>query len=111
LRDTVKRLDDVTSTIQQATGGGRLPSMVADAQAATANLRKATNDLPQTMALLRGAIQRLDAILVSGQGDIGATLDNIHVAAENLRQLSENAKRYPSQVLFGAPPPGQADRR
>jgi hypothetical protein len=68
-------------------------------------------DLPQTMAMLRGAIQRLDGILVNGQGDIGATLDNIHVASENLRQFSENAKRYPSQLLFGAPPPGQADHR
>jgi ABC-type transporter Mla subunit MlaD len=111
LRQTVKRLDEVTSIIQKATAGDRLPTIVADAQSATANLRKATNDLPQTMALLRGAIQRLDGILVSGQGDIGSTLDNIHVASENLRQITENAKRYPSQILFGAPPPGQADRR
>ena len=111
LRDSVKRLDEVTSTIQKATAGDRLPSIVADAQIATTNLRKATGDLPQTMALLRGAIQRLDGILVNGQGDIGSTLDNIHVASENLRQITENAKRYPSQLLFGAPPPGQADRR
>src|SRR5262249_18944165 len=111
LRDSTKRLDEVTGVIQKATAGDRLPAIMSDAQVATANLRKATNDLPQTMATLRGAIQRLDGILVNGQGDIGATLDNIHVASENLKQFSENAKRYPSQLLFGAPPSGQADHR
>jgi phospholipid/cholesterol/gamma-HCH transport system substrate-binding protein len=110
LRDTVARLGDVTRIIQEATAGDRLPSIVADSQAASANLRKATNDLPQTMATLRGAIQRLDSLLVNGQGDVASTLDNLHIATENLRQLSETAKRYPSQLLFGGPPAGGPDR-
>ena len=110
LRDTVKRLDDVTRIIQQATAGDRLPSIVANSQAAADSLRKATADLPQTMATLRGAIQRLDSMLVTGQGDFAGTLDNLHVATENLRQLSETAKRYPSQILFGGPPAGGPDR-
>jgi len=110
LRDTVARLGDVTRTIQEATAGNRLPSIVANSQAAAENLRKATADLPQTLATLRGAIQRLDSILVNGQGDLAGTLDNLHVATENLRQLSETAKRYPSQLLFGGPPAGGPDR-
>lgn len=110
LRDTVARLDEVTRIIQEATAGNRLPSIVANSQAASDNLRKATNDLPQTMAMLRGAIQRLDSILVGGQGDLASTLDNLHVATDNLRQLSETAKRYPSQILFGGPPAGGPDK-
>jgi ABC-type transporter Mla subunit MlaD len=110
LRDTVARLGEVTRIIQEATAGNRLPSIVANSQAASDNLRKATNDLPQTMAMLRGAIQRLQSILVNGQGDLATTLDNLHVATDNLRQLSETAKRYPSQILFGGPPAGGPDR-
>ena len=110
LRDTVGRLDEVTRIIQQATAGDRLSSIVANGQAASDSLRKATADLPQTMAMLRGAIQRLDSMLVTGQGDFAGTLDNLHVATENLRQLSETAKRYPSQLLFGGPPAGGPDR-
>ena len=35
---------------------------------------------------------------------MAATLNNLRQITDNLRELSENAKRYPSGVLFGEPP-------
>ena len=61
LRDTVAHLGEVTRIIQEAIAGDRLPSIVANGQAAAADLRKATKDLPETMTMLRGAIQRTQA--------------------------------------------------
>jgi hypothetical protein len=32
------------------------------------------------------------------------TINNLRQITDNLRELSENAKRYPSGVIFGEPP-------
>jgi phospholipid/cholesterol/gamma-HCH transport system substrate-binding protein len=33
------------------------------------------------------------------------TIHNIRITSENLKELTENARKYPSQLLFGKPPP------
>ena len=38
------------------------------------------------------------------QGNIEAILDNVRRLMENLRELSNEARQYPSGVLFGDPP-------
>jgi hypothetical protein len=32
-------------------------------------------------------------------------VENLRAASENMKQLTDESKRYPAQVLFGAPPP------
>jgi len=48
---------------------------------------------------------RVDLMLASGQGDIGAILDNLRAASEDLREVTTSARAYPSFVLFGDAPP------
>ena len=36
---------------------------------------------------------------------IGGTLDNVRVMSENLRDLTETLRSYPSLLLLGEPPP------
>ena len=33
------------------------------------------------------------------------TVENLRQISDNLRMLTDSAKRYPSQVVFGEPPP------
>jgi len=62
-------------------------------------------DLPETSTQLRQTLQRLNRLIASQQQDIESTVDNLRSISENLKELSEDSKKYPSQVLFGAPPP------
>jgi hypothetical protein len=39
------------------------------------------------------------------------TLSNLRQITDNLRELSESAKRYPSGVIFGEPPKREQSRR
>jgi hypothetical protein len=32
-------------------------------------------------------------------------MGNLRAISENMKEITDNSKRYPSQVLFGAPPP------
>jgi len=50
------------------------------------------------------AIKRLDLLLANNQGDLSATVENLRKASEDLKEVTSNAKRYPSFFLIGEPP-------
>lgn len=62
-------------------------------------------DLPETSAQLRQTIERMNRLISSQQRDIEKTVDNLRAVSENMKEITDNSKKYPSQVLFGAPPP------
>lgn len=64
-----------------------------------------TNDLPETSAQLRQTLQRVNRLIATQQRDLDRTMENLRVASENIKEITENSKKYPSQTLFGAPPP------
>ncbi|MGH8802678.1 MAG: hypothetical protein ACREX6_10360, partial [Casimicrobiaceae bacterium] len=61
--------------------------------------------LAQSINHLDRTLARLDQIFGGGEADLGATFRNLREITDNLRELTEDAKRYPSRLLFGAPPP------
>jgi len=63
------------------------------------------NDLPQTSAELRQTIQRMNRLIAGQQRDIEQTMGNLRAISENMKEITESSKKYPSQVLFGGPPP------
>ncbi|HTI47916.1 MAG TPA: MlaD family protein [Casimicrobiaceae bacterium] len=60
--------------------------------------------LSQSVAHLERTLGRLDRMFGGREADLGTTLENLRQITDNLRDLTEDAKRYPSRVLFGAPP-------
>lgn len=62
-------------------------------------------DIPKTIARLDRAAKRLEQLTAGQQGDMDAVMANLRLLSENLMKLSESAKQYPSQVLFGSAPP------
>jgi hypothetical protein len=32
-------------------------------------------------------------------------MENLRGISDNMKEITDNSKKYPSQVLFGAPPP------
>ena len=77
---------------------------VADLREAADNVKSASTDLPDTMDQLNRTLRRLSAMLADQQRDIATTMENIEGISANLRELTEGAKRYPAQTLFGGPP-------
>ncbi len=81
----------------------KLPS---DTSAALAQVRGLVGDpkLAQSIAHMERTLGKLDRIFGAGEADLGTTFENLRQITDNLRDLTEDAKRYPSNVLFGAPP-------
>ena len=62
-------------------------------------------DLPETGVQLRQTLVRLNSLLAGQQRDIEKTVQNLRAVSENMKEITDNSRKYPSQVLFGAPPP------
>jgi ABC-type transporter Mla subunit MlaD len=84
-----------------------------DAAAALARVRTLVDDpaLPRTLQNLSRTLGRLDRILGGGEADLATTIDNLRQITDNLRDLTADTKRYPSNVLFGEPPPRPLEGR
>jgi ABC-type transporter Mla subunit MlaD len=82
-----------------------LPRIAESLEQLGKRLDAVSADLPDTSAQLRQTVQRLNRLISSQQQDIEKTVDNLRSVSENLKELTEDSKKYPSQLLFGGPPP------
>ena len=64
----------------------------------------AIEELPALVSQLDRTLRRADLLLSSGSGDIESILGNLRITAANLRDLTDLAREYPSQVIFGDAP-------
>ena len=60
--------------------------------------------LASSIAHMERTLARLDRIFGGGEADLTTAIENLRQISDNLRDLTEDAKRYPSGVIFGAPP-------
>jgi phospholipid/cholesterol/gamma-HCH transport system substrate-binding protein len=89
-----------------------LSQLVADLPKTTEGINRlierldsVTADLPETGGQLKQTLVRLNRLIAGQQRDIEKTMQNIHAISENMKEITERSRKYPSQVLFGAPPP------
>jgi phospholipid/cholesterol/gamma-HCH transport system substrate-binding protein/paraquat-inducible protein B len=87
-----------------AVTAGDARRFLADLAPASKHIRTAAETLPATMARLDKSLRRADVILSNKSQDVEEIVENLRVVSENLKELTKNAKRYPSYVLFGEPP-------
>lgn len=62
-------------------------------------------EVERIVSRLELTLRRVDQLVLSNQGELTETLTNLKAISENLRELTEDAKRNPSRLLFGDPPP------
>jgi phospholipid/cholesterol/gamma-HCH transport system substrate-binding protein/paraquat-inducible protein B len=99
---------------------GKIPATIEEIGETASQVSSLAQEIKGDLALLRqssslsllaasigrfhSAVSRADQILRGPQNSLPATFDNLRVMSENFRELSEMAKRYPSQILFGEAP-------
>ena len=108
-KDTAAVASGARQIIERAQGP--VNQMLADLPRAAESLERMVKrldsvsaDLPETGAQLRQTIQRLNRLIATQQQGIAATVENLQAISDDMKELTENSRKYPSQVLFGAPP-------
>jgi ABC-type transporter Mla subunit MlaD len=92
LGELQRTVEGLRGTLQQA----RVPAISEDVRA---TLREAS-----------ATLVRMQLVLDRGGEDLAATLENLRAATQNLRDVSETARSYPSYLLLGRPPAPEAER-
>jgi phospholipid/cholesterol/gamma-HCH transport system substrate-binding protein/paraquat-inducible protein B len=82
-----------------------MSSVVADWSVTSKNIKVASDKFPDTFTRLERSVRQIDLFLAKKSPDIEQTINSLRATAENLHELSENAKRYPAQIFLGGPPP------
>jgi phospholipid/cholesterol/gamma-HCH transport system substrate-binding protein len=80
-------------------------ALIVDLSQASKQIKNASDTFPETFIRLQRSVRRVDTLLATKSEDFEATLENLRVVSENLREVTDHAKRYPAQVLLGEPPP------
>jgi phospholipid/cholesterol/gamma-HCH transport system substrate-binding protein/paraquat-inducible protein B len=92
LKDSAVAMEDIRRT-------------AADLTITAKDVRGAMTQLPDTMARLNKSLRRVDALLAAKGETVDELLENLRSVSEELRYLTKTVEQYPSQVLFGEPPP------
>ncbi len=82
-----------------------LPKASASIERLVTRLDAMSAELPATNTQMQETLRRVNRLIAGEQQDIQTAVENLRSISENLRELTENSRKYPSQVLFGAPPP------
>jgi len=82
-----------------------LPRAAESIERMVKRLDSVTADLPETSTQLRQTLQRINRLIATQQQGIAATVENLQAISNGIKELTESSRKYPSQVLFGAPPP------
>jgi ABC-type transporter Mla subunit MlaD len=67
-------------------------------------MQKLPEKLEDTLGNMNKSMNKLNQILSTNQTEISSTVENLKVVSQDLREVSNNAKKYPSMMIFGDPP-------
>lgn len=102
----LSELRTTNAELKKTLANPSLQKLPDDAAAAMARVRAIVDDpnLPKTLSHLARTLSRLDRIFGGGEADLSTSVENLRQITDNLRDLTEDAKRYPANVIFGEPP-------
>ena len=111
VRGTVTELRGATTDARALLTSRDLAQTLANAAAATAELRTAAAKLPGTVTTLDAGVRTARGVTTDLQAELAPILRDLRAAVANLRDTTEQLRRYPSQAIFGAPPPAPQETR
>lgn len=106
IEQAVGNIATASARLDKLLANPAIDQTVVNTAAFTARLKTlaTSNSLDRSVENIDRALQRIDALLGDNQYDIRVIIQDLRATADNLRQLSENARRNPAGILIGGPP-------
>jgi ABC-type transporter Mla subunit MlaD len=91
---------DSTALLQEIRGTNReLKKILSDP-----HLQNFPQKLDEAVTNISKTTSKLNSVLTHNNYDINSTVENLRVASEDLKEITGNAKKYPSLIFFGDAP-------
>jgi len=82
----------------------RMDKAMAEIAPTLENISEASTDLASAVSKVHALVNRLNGVAASQEANVRAIIEDTRQVMENVRELTDDAKRYPSGVIFGRPP-------
>lgn len=107
LNQVVKQSDlpGTSASIRNLAEGRQTQQLLTQLDQTTAQLAKASAELPALISASQAAVSRADETTADVQAQLLPVLQSMKATMDNLRDLSSSLAANPSQVILGAPPP------
>jgi phospholipid/cholesterol/gamma-HCH transport system substrate-binding protein len=105
IRGLIGSLNTSTKNLNSIMQSKEVRQSLKDLSQTLANINTASNEFPKTVAGVSRSLSEFTSFTSNQQQEVEQILWNIKQTTENLRELTDTAKKYPSWLLFGNPPP------
>ena len=103
-RQAVTSFKKASEVMAKILSDPRMDKAMSEIAPTLQNVAKASQDLTASVKKVHSLINRLNAVVASEEANVHTILEDTREVMENLKELSGDAKRYPSGVFFGKPP-------
>lgn len=103
-RTAMKSLRNATGRVEQVVADPALDKQLHKIASTFENVNKASEDLRSAVRKLHAVLSRANGLVAGQQSNIESIMSDARLLLQNLKELTEEAKRYPSGVIFGQPP-------
>ncbi|WCL48245.1 MlaD family protein [Leptospira sp. GIMC2001] len=120
VRGLIFNLDRLINNLNSEVEKAKIGEMSREATMLMSEMRKSNQELKEILAQpelkvapkkldtaltqFSSATKRLDTILSTNQNEISLAVENLRIASTDLKDVTSNAKKYPSLIFFGEPP-------
>ncbi len=104
-------LPATAAAIRGLASGPQTAQILAQLNQTTAEIAKTSTQLPALIAASQATVNRASEATSDLQAQLAPILDDMKTTTANLRALSAELARNPSQVILGAPPPPDGARQ
>jgi paraquat-inducible protein B len=108
---TTAELRGIAADARKLLASREVAQALANTAAATADLRAIAARLPGSVNHLDASLRTARTVTTDVQAELAPILRDLRAAVSNLRDTTEQLRRYPSQAIFGAPPPAPSEAR
>ncbi len=120
IENMAKNLNTLVVTLDTSLKAANIGEMATNGNALLTEIRETNKelkkivanpkmqDLPtklnESLTLMSQSMNKLNNMLSNNNKDISVAVENFRIVTEDLREVSNNAKKYPSMLLFGEAP-------
>lgn len=108
IRSLLEEIRQTNSNLHDIVADPRVKTLPEDLSSALKTgrrmLEQSEQDIPQVVERLHKSLARIDRIVSGQQQAIEETLQNLRHITADLKEITSDARRYPSKVLFGDAP-------
>jgi paraquat-inducible protein B len=103
-RAAIASFNKASQVLSKTLTDPRMDKAMAEIAPTLENVSKASADLATAVAKVHALVNRLNGVAASQEANVRSILEDTREVMQNVKELTDEAKRYPSGVIFGTPP-------